>query len=156
MTSQNRQTDQWNKTESSEMITPTLFLFLGEGAGMGCDFRASCLQSSCSTAWATPLAHFSLVIFGDWVSMNYLPRLASSMILLTSASWVAKITGMSHHCQATFIYSWDWCQNMLEKKMSSSTNDTRKTGYSHREHWNYIPTSHSVQTLTQSDSQILM
>jgi hypothetical protein len=35
-------------------------------------------------------------VFWDRVLQNYLPGLASTMILLISASWVARITTMSH------------------------------------------------------------
>jgi hypothetical protein len=47
--------------------------------------RVQCLQSRCSTAWATPVVHFALVICSGW------PRTTS---LLISASLVPRIVGV--------------------------------------------------------------
>jgi hypothetical protein len=51
------------------------FLFL---VGLGFELRASHLQSSCSTASATPPVHFALVIL-EMGLVNSLPRLTSNL-----------------------------------------------------------------------------
>jgi hypothetical protein len=47
------------------------------------------------TLWATPPALFGEELFWDRVSQNYMPGWLWITILLISASWVARITGMS-------------------------------------------------------------
>jgi hypothetical protein len=78
----------------------------------------------CSTGAWTQGLHFEPFcqpfvakgFFQDRVSQNYLSWLPSNCILLISASWVARITGMSHWCPAMLpifvfnVYSiFIWC-----------------------------------------------
>jgi hypothetical protein len=70
--------------------------------GVGFEFRASHLQSRSSTALATPLAHFALVI----LEMGFHQRFAhwpQAVILPISASQVAGIKAVSHQPPATFL-----------------------------------------------------
>jgi hypothetical protein len=50
--------------------------------------------------WATPPALFCDGIFRDRVSWTIYPSWLWTAILLISASWVARITGVSHQCPA--------------------------------------------------------
>jgi hypothetical protein len=54
------------------------------------------------TSWATPPALFCDGFFFKIGSHKLLPSLAS-MILLMFASWVARITGVSHQCPGGFF-----------------------------------------------------
>jgi hypothetical protein len=49
-----------------------------KGVVLGFELRALHLQSRCSTASATSLVHFALVILEMGVLENYLPKLASN------------------------------------------------------------------------------
>jgi hypothetical protein len=60
------------------------------------ELRASHLQSSHSTAWATPPAHFTLDILEMGVSQTICPGWPQTMILLISAFQEARMTGVSH------------------------------------------------------------
>jgi hypothetical protein len=42
--------------------------------------------------------------FSRYGLANYLLRLLWTMILLISASWVARVTGVSHQCSGGFHY----------------------------------------------------
>jgi hypothetical protein len=55
--------------------------------------------------WATPPTHFFLFKIG---SHELFPGLASNHDPLVSASWVARITGVSHRCLAWPILFFDW------------------------------------------------
>jgi hypothetical protein len=55
--------------------------------------------------WATTPAQFFVIgFFWDRVSQTVCPDWLQTEILLISASWVARITGVSHQCPALFIY----------------------------------------------------
>jgi hypothetical protein len=53
--------------------------------------------------WATPPALFCEVFFQDKVSQTICPGWLQTAIFLIYASWVARITGMSHWCLATLV-----------------------------------------------------
>jgi hypothetical protein len=58
--------------------------------------------------WATPSALFCDGFFWDRVSWTICPSWLRTLILLISASWVARITGVSHWCPIipfTFSYA---------------------------------------------------
>jgi hypothetical protein len=67
--------------------------------GMGFELRALSLQSR-STIWATPPVHFALVILEMGVLQTICLDWPWTVILLISASQVARITGVSHWCPA--------------------------------------------------------
>jgi hypothetical protein len=100
----------------------TMSIFFS-GVGLGFELKTSKLQSKCFTAWATlqaPISIFFSVlglelraytlshstspflwrVFWDRVSKTICPGWLHTTILLISASWVARITDMSHRCQA--------------------------------------------------------
>jgi hypothetical protein len=55
--------------------------------------------------WATPPAQFFVIgFFWDRVSWTIYPGWLWTVILLISASWVARITGVSHWCLA-FLFT---------------------------------------------------
>jgi hypothetical protein len=53
--------------------------------------------------WATPPALFLWRVFQDKVSWTICPSWLRSTILLISASWVARITGVSHQHPAKYM-----------------------------------------------------
>jgi hypothetical protein len=63
--------------------------------GVGFELRASCLQSRCSMAWVIPAAHFALIILEMGVLWTICLDRPQTTVLLMSASWVARITGLS-------------------------------------------------------------
>jgi hypothetical protein len=78
------------------------------------EFRALCFQSRHSTAWVTPSAHFVRIIFWDRVSGTFCLDYLWTVILLISASWVARITdGSQGHLTpgAGFLFFWYWSLN---------------------------------------------
>jgi hypothetical protein len=87
------------------------FIIITILVGLGFGLRASSLPSRCSTTWATLLVHFALVILEMGVSRNICSNCPQAVILLISASHVARITGMSHWCPAAllflFLFIWD-------------------------------------------------
>jgi hypothetical protein len=56
------------------------------------------------TPWATPPALFCDRFFWDKVLWTICPGCLQTVILLISASWVARITGVSHQCLASKIH----------------------------------------------------
>jgi hypothetical protein len=72
-------------------ILKLIFFF----AVVGLELRASTLTQS-----ANP---FLWRVFWDRVSWNYLPGWLWTSIILISASWVARMTGMSHRCLTAFL-----------------------------------------------------
>jgi hypothetical protein len=78
------------------LFSLVLFCFVHFLVGLGFELRALHLQSRSSTAWATPLVHFALVILEIGILVNNLPELAPTLTLPISASQVAGITGLSH------------------------------------------------------------
>jgi hypothetical protein len=63
-----------------------------------------------SSPWATPPAHFCFEYFRDRVSWAICPGWLWNTILLISASWVARITGVSYQHPATFqplLWLWE-------------------------------------------------
>jgi hypothetical protein len=64
------------------------------------ELRASHLLGRCSVTWTTPLALFCVEYFEERISQTICQGLLQTMILLISASWVARIIGMSHQCLA--------------------------------------------------------
>jgi hypothetical protein len=75
-----------------------LLLFL---MGLEFELRASYLQSRCTTVWATPPVHFAHVILEMGVLWVIWPW---TTILLSSASQLARIIGMSHQCLVYLLY----------------------------------------------------
>jgi hypothetical protein len=75
--------------------TKDFFFFLV----LGFKLRASHLQVRCSTTWVTPPALFCDGYFQDRVSWTICLGWLWATILLISASWVARIIGVSHHAQ---------------------------------------------------------
>jgi hypothetical protein len=57
-----------------------------------------------TTTWATPPALSSVAYFGDRVLKAICPSCLPTSILLIYASWVARITSMSHWYLATSVY----------------------------------------------------
>jgi hypothetical protein len=57
------------------------------------------------TPWATPPAPFCEGFFWDRVSQTFCPGWLWITVLLISASWVARITGMSHQCQNRHFFT---------------------------------------------------
>jgi hypothetical protein len=66
---------------------------------LGFEFRASRLQSRCSTSWATPPVHFALAILEMGVSWTIFPRLASNYNL-PNLSLPNRIKNVRHQCPA--------------------------------------------------------
>jgi hypothetical protein len=62
------------------------------------------LACKADTLLLEPHLQSILVILEMGGLKNYLPRLASTMILLISASQVARIIGVSHCCLAYFFF----------------------------------------------------
>jgi hypothetical protein len=62
----------------------------------GVELRALCLLDRHSTTWTTPVALFCVGYFQDRVSCTIYLGWLQITILLISASWVARITGVSH------------------------------------------------------------
>jgi hypothetical protein len=60
--------------------------------------------NSGTTPWATPPALFYDGSFWDRVSQTICPGWSQTEILLISASWVVRITGLSHQCLAIARY----------------------------------------------------
>jgi hypothetical protein len=62
--------------------------------------------------WATPPALFLWTFFWDRVSWTICPTWLQTVILLISASWIARITGASHWCLALDVcfnkYNFIW------------------------------------------------
>jgi hypothetical protein len=88
-------------------ILKLIFFF----AVVGLELRASTLTQS-----ANP---FLWRVFWDRVSWNYLPGWLWTSIILISASWVARMTGMSHRCLTAFLilksYSpYPFCRDFLQ------------------------------------------
>jgi hypothetical protein len=54
--------------------------------------------------WATPPSLFCKGFFQDSISQTICPCWPQTLILLICASWVARITGMSHWCLALFYF----------------------------------------------------
>jgi hypothetical protein len=65
------------------------------GAGLGFELMASCLQSRCSTSWATHPVHFALVILEMGISPITCLGWPRTSIILILASQVARIAGVS-------------------------------------------------------------
>jgi hypothetical protein len=62
--------------------------------------------NSGSTPWAILPALFLWRVLWDRVSWTICQGWLWTVILLISASWVARITGMSHHCPANKAFWW--------------------------------------------------
>jgi hypothetical protein len=60
------------------------------------ELRVSCLLGRRSTTWVAPPAHFCDGLIWDRVSQTISPDWFQTRIFLISASWVARITGLSH------------------------------------------------------------
>jgi hypothetical protein len=64
------------------------------------------LLSRCSTSWATPPALFCIGVFEIGFCKLFASGWLRTAILLISASWVARITGMSHwHLASVYALS---------------------------------------------------
>jgi hypothetical protein len=79
----------------------TFFSFL---VVLGFELRASHLPDRWSITWATPLALFCVVYFQDRILLTISLGWLWTSILLISASWVARITGVSHWCLAVWHF----------------------------------------------------
>jgi hypothetical protein len=62
----------------------------------------SCLKGRPSTAWVTPSTLYCIGYFQDSVLQTIFLGWHQTLILLISASWVARITGMKHHWENSF------------------------------------------------------
>jgi hypothetical protein len=80
----------WQKAEN--LMLQEAFFF----AVLGFKLRASCLLGRCSTTRITPSVLFCAGYFQDRVSQTLCPGWPRTVILLIFASWVARITGVSH------------------------------------------------------------
>jgi hypothetical protein len=69
-----------------------IFIYLFILVGLGFEFRASCLLYHLSHAISSPFCSG----FWTWGFLNYLLGLAQTVILLISASQVARIIGMNY------------------------------------------------------------
>jgi hypothetical protein len=67
-------------------------------------FRLTHLLSRHSTTWATPPALFCDGCFQDRVSWTICPGWLWSAILIISATWIARITDVSHQCPASWVF----------------------------------------------------
>jgi hypothetical protein len=71
------------------------------------------------TSWATPPAHFCDQFFLDRVSWTIRLGWLQTMILLIFASWIARISGVSHQHLLVFlsgpIYSFSECSHFTVK-----------------------------------------
>jgi hypothetical protein len=81
-----------------------LLLFWGFLAGLGFEFRASCLLGRRCTSWTTLPALFCVGYFQDRVSWNACPSWPWTIVLLISASQVAGIIDMSHWHLAMLMF----------------------------------------------------
>jgi hypothetical protein len=88
----------WPRLISEALILKVLKkkFFFSPWAVLG--LRASCLLGRHSTTWATPPALFYVGCFWDAVLLTICPGWLWTAIFLISASWVARITGVSHRC----------------------------------------------------------
>jgi hypothetical protein len=75
---------------------------------LGFEFRALHLLGRCCTIWATLPALFCVRCLRDWVSWSICLDWLQTMFLLISASWIVRITGMSHWCLAWFEFISQW------------------------------------------------
>jgi hypothetical protein len=66
----------WHHSLINQHSEKQFFFFGGGRVALGFELRASHLQTSCSTSWATAPARFALVILEIGLT-NYLPGLAS-------------------------------------------------------------------------------
>jgi hypothetical protein len=73
--------------------------------GLGFDLSTSYLLGRSLTAWATPQALFCDGFFWDRVSWTIFHGCLWTTILLISASWVARITGLRHWHLASLCFS---------------------------------------------------
>jgi hypothetical protein len=70
---------------------------------LGFELTASPLVGSCSTTWVTLLALFCVLFCFVFEIWSWESGLSLTVILLISASWVARITGVSHQHLALII-----------------------------------------------------
>jgi hypothetical protein len=80
--------------------TPISFSLM---AGLGFEFRTLCLQSECSTTWATHLV-LSTGYLADGVSWTLCLGWPHTAILLVSAFQVARIIGIDHWCLLAVLF----------------------------------------------------
>jgi hypothetical protein len=93
----------WDHRSTPQEV-PSLFSFFFL-VGLGFEPRALHLQSRHSTAWATPPVHFALVILEMW-SHELLAWAGLRVILLISASQVARITGLQVCTTGAWLCFW--------------------------------------------------
>jgi hypothetical protein len=74
-----------------------------EGFLSALGFYLRLAKAGALTVWATLPVLFSRGFFPNRVSRAICPRLTSNLILLISASWVARIAGVSHLVPAAFF-----------------------------------------------------
>jgi hypothetical protein len=72
------------------------------------------------TPWATPLTTFWDGAFQDKVSWTIFPGWLCTMILLISASWVARIIGVSHWCLAGYCIICHWNEIFVDSGQDRS------------------------------------
>jgi hypothetical protein len=76
---------------------------------LGLELRASLLLGRYCIAWATLSALSCVEYFWDRVSQTICLGWLQTVILFISASWVARITGMSQwHSALNFPHLWGW------------------------------------------------
>jgi hypothetical protein len=77
-----------------------VFFFLSV---LGFELRTSLLVGRCCTTWATLPTLFCVGYFWDRISWNICLGWLWTFILLISASWGARITGVRHWCPARSV-----------------------------------------------------
>jgi hypothetical protein len=70
----------------------------------GFELRASQLPGRHSTTWAIPSTLFCAVYFWDRVLWTICLGCLRTMIFLISASWIARIPGVSHQAPSSYYY----------------------------------------------------
>jgi hypothetical protein len=75
-------------------------------AVLGFELKALCLLGILSTTWGTLPNLFCVWYFQDKISWITCPAWLQTAVLLISASWVVRITGMSHQHPAINRNSW--------------------------------------------------
>jgi hypothetical protein len=81
--------------------------------------------NSVPTPWTTPSAFFCEWFFQDRIYGTICPGWLQTMILLISASWVVRITGMSHWCLAGGLpLKWNITPNLFQLLEAASLRES--------------------------------
>jgi hypothetical protein len=94
---------------------------------LGCEVRASNLQSRCSNAWPIAPVHLALVICKMQVSQSICQGWLWTMILLILTCQTAGITGVSHWLAPGFLHLLlDWSSCFVNNHTKSLANCASK------------------------------